>query len=32
MAEIFRECRRGHKAEGIMTVMFTHKSTDAGTP
>ena len=29
MAEIFRECRRVIKPEGIMTVMFTHKSTDA---
>ena len=29
MAEIFRECRRVIKPDGIMTVMFTHKSTDA---
>ena len=29
MAEIFQECRRVIKPEGIMTVMFTHKSTDA---
>ena len=29
MAEIFRECRRVIKLDGIMTVMFTHKSTDA---
>ena len=29
MAEIFRECRRVIKPGGIMTVMFTHKSTDA---
>ena len=29
MAEIFSECRRVIKAEGIMTVMFTHKSTTA---
>ena len=29
MAEIFRECRRIIKPDGIMTVMFTHKSTDA---
>ena len=29
MAEIFRECRRVVKPDGIMTVMFTHKSTDA---
>ena len=29
MAEIFRECHRVIKPEGIMTVMFTHKSTDA---
>ena len=29
MAEIFRECRRVIKPEGIMAVMFTHKSTDA---
>ena len=29
MTEIFRECRRVIKPEGIMTVMFTHKSTDA---
>jgi adenine-specific DNA methylase len=26
MAEIFKECRRVLKAEGIMTLMFTHKS------
>ena len=29
MADIFRECRRVIKPEGIMTVMFTHKDTDA---
>ena len=29
MAEIFRECRRVIRPDGIMTVMFTHKSTDA---
>ena len=29
MAEIFTECRRVIKPEGIMTVMFTHKSTTA---
>ena len=29
MAQIFRECRRVIKADGIMTVMFTHKSTAA---
>ena len=29
MAEIFRESRRVIKPDGIMTVMFTHKSTDA---
>ena len=29
MAAIFRECRRVIKPTGIMTVMFTHKSTDA---
>ena len=29
MSEIFRECRRVIKPDGIMTVMFTHKSTDA---
>lgn len=29
MAEIFTECRRVLKLDGIMTVMFTHKSRDA---
>ena len=29
MAEIFRECRRVIKPDGIMTVMFNHKSTAA---
>ena len=29
MAEIFAECRRVIKDDGIMTVMFTHKSTAA---
>ena len=29
MAAIFRECRRVIKPNGIMTVMFTHKSTAA---
>ena len=29
MADIFRECRRVIKPDGIMTVMFTHKETDA---
>ena len=29
MAEIFAECRRVIKPAGIMTVMFTHKSTTA---
>ena len=29
MAEIFAECRRVIKPSGIMTVMFTHKSTTA---
>ncbi len=29
MAEIFTECRRVIKPDGIMTVMFTHKSTAA---
>ena len=29
MAEIFAECRRVIKPTGIMTVMFTHKSTTA---
>lgn len=27
--EIYRECRRVLKSNGIMTVMFTHKSSDA---
>jgi hypothetical protein len=29
MAAIFAECRRLLKPNGVMTVMFTHKSTDA---
>ena len=29
MSEIFTECRRVIKPDGIMTVMFTHKSTAA---
>ena len=29
MAEIFAECRRVIKPDGIMTVMFNHKSTSA---
>src|SRR5690606_23676274 len=29
MGEIFRECRRVLKDEGIMTLMFTHKSQEA---
>lgn len=29
MAEIFAECRRVLKQDGIMTVMFTHKATGA---
>lgn len=29
MASIFRECRRVLKADGLMTVMFTHKDTGA---
>ena len=29
MAEIFAECRRLIKTDGIMTLMFTHKSTTA---
>lgn len=29
MAEIFRECHRVLKPDGIMTVMFTHKSQEA---
>ena len=29
MAEIFTECRRVIKPDGILTVMFTHKSTAA---
>jgi putative DNA methylase len=29
MAEIFSECRRVLKAEGVMTLMFTHKATGA---
>ncbi len=29
MASIFTECRRTLKANGIMTLMFTHKETDA---
>ena len=29
MAQIFAECRRVIKPDGIMTVMFTHKSTTA---
>ena len=29
MAEIFAECRRVIKDDGIMTVMFNHKSTAA---
>ncbi len=29
MAAIFAECRRVLKPNGIMTVMFTHKETDA---
>ncbi|MCD6307163.1 MAG: DUF1156 domain-containing protein, partial [Deltaproteobacteria bacterium] len=29
MSDIFQECRRVIKDEGIMTVMFTHKSQDA---
>ncbi len=29
MASIFAECRRTLKPNGIMTVMFTHKETDA---
>lgn len=32
MDDIFRECRRVLKPDtGIMTVMFTHKSTPPGT-
>jgi adenine-specific DNA methylase len=29
MQEIFRECRRALKDDGIMTLMFTHKSQEA---
>ena len=29
MRNIFRECRRVIKDDGIMTIMFTHKSTEA---
>lgn len=29
MAEIFRECRRVLKDDGVMTLMFTHKEQDA---
>ena len=29
MASIFAECRRTLKSNGIMTLMFTHKETDA---
>lgn len=29
MGHIFAECRRALKPDGIMTVMFTHKETDA---
>ncbi len=29
MSEIFAECRRVMKDEGIMTMMFTHKTTEA---
>ncbi|MCD6261595.1 MAG: DUF1156 domain-containing protein [Deltaproteobacteria bacterium] len=29
MGEIFRECRRVVKNDGLMTLMFTHKSQDA---
>jgi putative DNA methylase len=29
MGDIFRECRRVLKDDGIMTLMFTHKSQDA---
>ena len=29
MASIFAECRRVLKPDGIMTLMFTHKATDA---
>jgi putative DNA methylase len=29
MAEIFRECRRVVKTDGVMTVMFTHKASGA---
>ena len=29
MASIFAECRRVIKEDGVMTVMFTHKSADA---
>jgi len=29
MAEIFTECRRVMKTDGILTVMFTHKATGA---
>ena len=29
MASIFAECRRVLKAEGVMTLMFTHKATGA---
>ena len=29
MTGIFRECRRVIKEDGVMTVMFTHKSADA---
>lgn len=29
MAEIFTECRRVLKEDGVMTLMFTHKATEA---
>ena len=29
MDEIFQECRRVIKPDGIMVVMFTHRSNDA---
>jgi len=29
MADIFRECRRVLKEDGVMTMMFTHKEQDA---
>jgi len=29
MASIFTECRRVLKVDGVLTLMFTHKASDA---